>query len=109
MIGSISSNFSFTGLPQYLQRAKVDSLNSRGLSDIIKDAGEKAGYVVRTSSGKVFKNNSKLFDEAGKITKEGVDLLSKEYDLTKGTCTELRDNLAKMYKKYPDGIFDVLV
>ena len=111
-INSVNSNSgtNFTGLPQYLRRASVEVLNTKGLSDVIKDAGVKAGIVIETYPKKVFKGNAKIFDGAGQITKKGADMLKTEYGLKKGTCAELRDALAQGYKGYNgDGILDVII
>ena len=110
MIGATNMNpqLGFKGLPQYLRRATLDSINAKGLTDIIKDAGLKSGNIIKTSPIKVLKNNEKIFNMRGQITEQGAKLLQKEYGAK--TCVELRDALAKTYKDYKgDGILDMII
>ncbi len=110
MINSINS-VNFKALPKYLRGAKIETLNAKGLTDIIRDAGKKSGIDIKTYPKRVFKNNGKIFDSTGKITQEGVELLKEEYGYEIDTCGQLRDALAEGYKRYDgqDGILDMIV
>ena len=109
MINSINS-INFKALPKYLRGAKIETLNAKGLTDIIKDAGKKADVKIKTWPKRVYENNYKIFDSSGKITQEGVEYIREEFGEIE-TCRELRDALAEVYKKYKgqDGILDMIV
>ena len=101
----MNMNLSFKGLPPFLQKTNIYETNYKGVAEIIKDAGEKAGVQVNVTAPKVFDANKEMFDGNGNVadTNETRQLLDCYAQLIpKGkilTCADLRDAVANSYKR----------
>ena len=98
-------NLSFKGLPQYLQRTNIYETNYKGIAEILKDAGQKAGIVVKATAPQVFDENKDLFDKNGHVadTKKAHQIIDCYAQfIPKGyinTCADFRDAVANSYKE----------
>ena len=101
----MSMNLSFKGLPQYLQRTNIYETNYKGVAEILKDAGQKAGVVVKATAPQVFNENKELFDKNGHVadTADAHEIINYYAQfIPKGyinTCADFRDAVANSYKE----------
>lgn len=97
-------NISFKALPQHLRGVNIYEANYVDVNAIVKDAGDKAGVVVKSTPKKVFDANHDLFDKNGHVSdsKKAKNIINAYAQfIPKGyinTCADFRDAIANSYK-----------